>query len=146
MYTGLKHLHSSMPYFFLPLLVVALVVFAMKWQAGKPFGKSDKRLALFTMILAHLQFLVGLTLYFVSPTVKAALESGELMSNSEYRFYGVEHISTMIIAIVLITIGYSRAKRLERPAGKFKALTLFFLIGLLLVLARIPWQSWPSFG
>ena len=143
MYTGLKHLHTYMPYLILPLLLIAIVVFFAK-RAGKGnFGGGDKKLALFTMIFTHLQFVVGLVLYFLSPKVN--LQSSELMSNEQLRFYGVEHISVMIIAVVLITVGYSRAKRKEAARAKFQNLGIFFLLGLLLMLSRIPWDVWPSF-
>lgn len=144
MYTGLKHLHSSLPYLLLPLLIISVVIFLVKWLSGGRFGKSDKLLGLISMILAHLQFVVGLVLYFISPLVKQALGSGELMKNETHRFHGVEHISIMIIAVIVLTIGYSRSKRKPLDKQRFKTLTIFYLIGVLLMLSRIPWDVWPS--
>ena len=53
--------------------------------------------------------------------------------------FAVEHMTTMIIAVVLITLGYSRAKRRTSDGGKFKAIFWFYLIGLVIMLAGIPW-------
>lgn len=144
MYTGLKHLHSFLPYLLLTLLVVSVIVFLSKRSGSKPFTKGDKQLALFTLIAAHLQLVFGLALYFVSPITQAAFKSDEIMSNATYRFYAVEHISIMLIAIVVITIGYSKSKRQTDDSKKFKTLSLFYAIGLVLALSRIPWDVWPS--
>ncbi len=145
MYTGLKHLHSFWPYLLLSLTLIAGLVFLSKWFRKKPFNAGDKKLALFTLIAAHLQFVFGLILYFVSPVVKAALHAPDMMSDPTSRLYAVEHIATMIIAVALITIGYSRAKRIDDATKKHKTLAIFFLLGLVLMLSRIPWTVWPSF-
>ena len=141
MYKGLLHLHSYLPYLFLSLLLVSTIVFIVKNLGKKSFGKADKMLALFTLIFAHTQATVGIILYFVSPIVKAALSSGEIMSNDTYRFYAVEHLLTMLFAVILITVGYSKSKKSE-GSSKFKKLSIFYSIALILVLSRIPWEAW----
>ncbi len=142
MYTGILHLHSFLPYIFISLLIISILVFWTKHSGKKEFGKSDKQLALFTLILAHTQATIGLVLYFISPITKAAFEnSSELMSNETYRFYAVEHILTMIFGIILITMGYSKSKKKEGTA-KFKGLALFYTIALVLILSRLPWEAW----
>ena len=141
MYKGLLHFHSFLPYLFLSLLLVSTVVFLVKNFGKKSFGKPDKMLALFTLILAHTQATIGIILYFISPIVKAALSSGEVMSNDTYRFYAVEHLLTMLLAVILITVGYSKSKKAEDPV-KFKKLSIFYSVALILVLSRIPWEAW----
>ncbi len=143
MYKGIKHLHSYLPYLILALLIMSVAVFLSKWAQKKSFTKGDKSMAFVTLILAHLQFAIGLALYFISPITKAAFNSGEMMSNSTYRFYAIEHIAIMILAIALVTIGYSRAKRHTDPVKKFRTLSVFYLSGLILALLRIPWDVWP---
>jgi len=143
MYTGVKHLHSYFPYLIFALLIISVIVFFAKAAQHKSFTKSDKSLALITMTLVQLQFVVGLVLYFISPVVKAALKSGEVMSNAANRFYAVEHIATMIIAVALVSIGYSKAKRTDGDSKKFRTLAIFYLLGLLLALLRTPWDVWP---
>lgn len=144
MYTGLKHLHSYLPYLLLLILGISVLVFIAKRFRGGEFGSGDRRLAVFSLILAHIQLVVGLALYAVSPVVKSAYNSGELMSDATHRFYAVEHLLTMVIAIVLITIGYSRAKRSDTDTKRFRALSLFYGLGLILILSRIPWDVWPA--
>lgn len=144
MYIGLKHLHSYLPYLILLSLVVSVVIFMAKRMQGGTFTTGDRRLALITLILAHLQLVIGLVLYAISPLVKAAYDSDEMMSDSVHRFYAVEHFATMLIAIILITVGYSRAKRRSEDAGKFRSLSFFYLLGLALILLRIPWDVWPA--
>ncbi len=144
MYSAIKPLHSFLPYLLIAALLASVLVFVAKRFGGRNFKKADKLLALITLILAHVQLLVGLVLYFVSPLVKAALESGEVMKNATHRLYAVEHISVMILAIIFITIGYSKAKRKTEAAAKFQTLWIFYAIGLVLVLSRIPWDVWPS--
>ncbi len=143
MYSFILPVHSFLPYVILSLLIISVLVFTVKLLGKKPFTKGDRILALLTLIFTHVQFLVGLILYFISPITKAAFKnSGEIMSNPDYRFYAVEHILVMLLAITLITIGHSRSKKASLPTQKFRNLTLFFLLGLILILSRIPWEAW----
>jgi NADH:ubiquinone oxidoreductase subunit 2 (subunit N) len=139
MYIGFKHLHSFLPYILLTLLLLTIITFAAK-SGKKEFSSGDKKLALFTLITTHIQATVGLVLYFISPIVKAALASGELMSDATNRFYGVEHISIMLLAAIMITVGYSKSKKSE--TNKFKPVLIFYTVGLVFILSRIPWDAW----
>lgn len=142
MLTGLQHLHSSIPYVFLPLTTIALIIFWLKSFKGSSFGKGDKRLALFTLILSHLQLVVGLILYFIGPKGFIYTSVEGFMKDAVMRLYAVEHISVMLIAIALITVGYSRAKRNPDSQRKFRSLAIFYSIALVLILSRIPWEAW----
>lgn len=142
MYTGILHLHSFLPYIFISLLLISVLVFWIKKSGNKDFTKSDKQLALFTLILAHTQATIGIVIYFISPKTQAAFEnSSELMSNADYRFYAVEHALVMIIAVVLITMGYSKSKK-KQGSEKFKGLSIFYTVAFALVLSRLPWEAW----
>lgn len=132
----LTHAHSGLRWVVLVLLLVAIGNAFMKWQGNKEFQGGDKKIGLFAMVFTHIQFLIGLVLYFISPRVIFAAES---MKNAAARFFLVEHLSIMLLAIAVITIGYSRAKRTEDDSKKFKTTFIFFLIGLILILAGIPW-------
>lgn len=140
--TGLQHLHSTLPYLFLPLAIIAVIVFWVKSFNSSIFGKNDKRLALFTLILSHLQLVIGLTLYFIGPKGFIYTSVEGFMKDAVMRLYAVEHISVMLIAIALITVGYSRAKRNPDSQRKFRGLALFYSIALVLILSRIPWEAW----
>ncbi len=135
MYNGLVHAHSGLRWIVLILLIVAIFNAFSKKKTGI-YSEGDRKLALFTMISTHVQFLVGLVLYFISERV---VFSGDSMGNDFYRFYLVEHALMMLIAIVLITVGHSKSKKAADGAAKFKAISIFYLIALILILAAIPW-------
>lgn len=136
MYPILVHAHSGLRWLVLVFLVLAIVNAARKQNGQTAYGASDKRVSLLALIFTHVQLLLGLGLYFISPKVAFTAET---MSNTVSRFYTVEHTSLMLIAIILITIGYSRAKRQATDAQKFKTTFRFYLIGLILILVSIPW-------
>jgi hypothetical protein len=134
MYTGLVHAHSGLRWLVLIFLVLALI-YALQQRQGKTGGPLAK-MPLLGLIFTHLQLLIGLALYFISPKVQF---TADMMSKTAIRFYTVEHISLMLIAIILITLGYSRAKRKPDVKAKGKTTLLFYGIGLLLILISIPW-------
>ncbi len=141
MITGLQHLHSFLPYILLTALLVASIRFLAKAK-NAPFTATDKRVALITLILTHIQLLVGLALYFVGPRGFVYTSVEGFMKDSVMRLYAVEHILVMLIAVTLITIGYSRAKRAANDQKKFRSLGIFYGLGLILALSRIPWDAW----
>jgi hypothetical protein len=99
------------------------------------------------LIVTHIQFLIGLILYFISPLgVKniGSMGMGEIMKNSEARLYVIEHPLIMIIVVVLVTIGYSKHKKKLVSGPKFRALTIFYALATLFALSRIPWSQWFS--
>lgn len=140
MYTGLLHFHSLLRWVLLLLLIVVVIKAWMGRSGGKSFSAGDKKLSLFTMITAHLQLVLGSLLYMVSPTVQNAIANmGAAMKDPISRFWAVEHLSMMIIAIGLLTIGHIKAKKAATDQDKFKVLSMWFTIGLILILASIPW-------
>ena len=132
----LIHAHSGLRWVVLLLLIAATFKALMKWRSNAPFTEGDRKLNLFTMIAAHVQLLLGLILFFTSPKVNF---SGEAMKETVSRFYLVEHSFTMILAIILITIGYSKSKKAVEEVKKFKTAFTYFVIALLLILVGIPW-------
>ena len=135
MYSGLVHAHSGLRWIILILLLMAIFNAFSKKSSGQWTAK-DKKISLFAMIFTHIQFVLGIALYFMSDYVQ--FFEG-FMKNPIYRFYSVEHISLMLVAIALITIGYSKSKRGLTDAKKFGAIATFYLIGLIVMLAAIPW-------
>ncbi len=140
MYTGLLHTHSLVRWIMLILLIMTVLRSYNGWKSKRSFTPGDKKMVLFTLIFSHVQLLIGFLLYMVSPIVKAALnDMGAAMKDKMSRFYAVEHISIMIIAILLITIGNAMAKRTTNDTDRFKKIFIYFFIGLLLILVSIPW-------
>ncbi|GAB4037495.1 cytochrome B [Spirosoma gilvum] len=134
MYSGLVHAHSGLRWIALVLLVAAVGTGISKWQGRSTYTDGNRKLYLFTLISIHTQFIIGLLLLFISPKVNFGMLSEKL-----YRFYSVEHTTGMIIAIALITIGYSRSKRATDATTKHRLIGIFYGLGLLLILASIPW-------
>ena len=143
METGIKHLHSTLAYIAIILLFITVLVAFMKVIGNKEHG-GLRKLALFSLIATHLQFVVGIIMYVVSP-LGIKNFSGENMGDSISRLYMLEHPLIMLIGIVLITIGNSKAKKALGDNKKNKTVLIFFGLGLILILSRIPWHVWPPF-
>jgi hypothetical protein len=123
-------------------MVVAIYKSLTGMTGGKPFTAGDKKVGLFLMISAHTQLLVGLYLYFAGPWGLANIQNlgfGAVMKDTVARFYAVEHIFGMLVAIVLITIGRGSAKKAIPDATKHRRSFWFFLVALVIILATIPW-------
>ena len=140
----LKNLHSYMAYIVLAVLIFAVINALMGWLGKKDFTMhKDLRISLFALILSHIQLLIGLILYFVSPNgIKAIQALGMSGLNAPARLLALEHPLINIIAIALITIGWSRHKKFMESDKKFKSIAIFYGLGLLLILSRIPWGLW----
>ena len=143
MYAILKTIHSYWAFLVLIILVLAVLNAIRGKASGKEFGAKDLRISLFGLIFSHIQLLIGLILYFVSPRFDqwSTLGMG-VMKNAESRLYLVEHPITNILAIVLITMGWSLHKRQTASSKKFLRIALFYGLGLLFLLSRIPWDAW----
>ncbi len=131
------------------LAVVAIYRSYIGMTAGKTFSTVDKKVGLFLMIAAHTTLLIGLYLWIAGPWGLANIRNlgfGDVMKNKVYRYYAVEHIFGMLIAIVLITIGRGVAKKNIPDAAKFKKAFWFFLIALIIMLVTIPWPFREGVG
>ncbi|UUC46128.1 hypothetical protein [Flavobacterium cerinum] len=131
--------HSGLAYLALLALLIAVINAFIGMNSKRNFEPKDRRISLFGLIFSHIQLLFGLILYFVSPL---GLDSFGQMSNSELRLTSLEHPLINIIAIALITIGWSKHKKATTDTDKFKKIAIFYAIGLLLILSRIPWKLW----
>lgn len=139
MYEFIQKFHSGWAYLALLVLVIAVVNSVTGLVSKKEFTAKDRKIAIFGLIGIHTQLLVGLILYFVSPLGFASLGQ---MSDKMLRLTSMEHPLINIIAITLITIGWSKHKKLTTSESKFKTFTIFYGLGLVLILSRIPWSMW----
>jgi hypothetical protein len=139
MYDFIQKFHSGWAYLALLLLVFAVVNSLIGFLHKKEFTLKDRKIALFALIACHIQLTIGLILYFVSPVGFAALGN---MKNAALRLTSLEHPLINIIALVLITIGWSKHKKTIENEAKFKKISLFYGLGLLLIFSRIPWSLW----
>ena len=139
MYNFIQKFHSGWAYLALLVLVIAVVNSLIGMSSKKEFTAKDRKIALFALIAIHLQLLIGLILYFVSPLGFASLGQ---MADKVLRLTSLEHPLINIIGIALITIGWSKHKKLTTSESKFKTFSVFYGLGLLLILSRIPWSMW----
>jgi len=139
MYETIKNVHSILAYAALGLLLLASFNAIFGLSSKKIFKDKDLRLSLFTLIICHIQLLIGLILYFVSPLGADQLGN---MKDAAMRLTSLEHPFINIIALALITIGWSKHKKEESNNGKFKKIAVFYTLGLVLILSRLPWANW----
>lgn len=135
-------IHSYLRWVVLALALVVIVKSLLGWTQGKSYESLDNGLASGFLGSLHLQLVLGLILYFAGDKGLALIQAngmGEVMKDSTLRFWAVEHIFTMIIAVVVATIGRARSKRAETGPRRHKTVFIFFLIATVLVLARVPW-------
>ncbi|RDI11914.1 hypothetical protein [Flavobacterium sp. AG291] len=146
MYQGVLDLHSYWAYAVLVFLLLAIINAFVALSSKRAFLPKDRQISMLALIFTHVQFVLGLVLLFVSAKMDVAkqLGMGEVMKNAELRKVLVEHPFINLIAIVLITIGWSKHKRTEDSTAKFRKIAIFYAIGLILLLSRIPWDQWLS--
>lgn len=141
----LKHLHSGWAYIVVLMVGIATVNALIGFFLKREYRPLDFRLSLFALIVTHIQLLIGLVLYFISPLgLQSILDNGMgvVMKDSFLRLYAVEHLFMMIIAVALITIGYSKHKKKLVSNPKLKMLSIFYTLAFLAILSRIPWAQW----
>jgi len=139
-------LHSYWAYLVLIVLLLAVINALSGLFGKKEYTAKAFRISLFALIVSHIQLTIGLILYFVSPRfgIWSELGMGGVMKDAVNRLYLVEHPLINIIAVALITIGYSMHKKKLTSAPKYKTIAIFYVIALGLFLSRIPWNIWPN--
>ncbi len=141
-YIPLLHLHSTLRYAVLILLVIAIIRGLIGWLGRKPFTKADDKIGLILLAVTHTQLLLGLGLYFISPTVEVALANmGEAMKDPNLRFWAVEHLVGMLIAIVCITLGRILSKRATDPLFKHRKAAVWYSVAFGIIIYMIPWAE-----
>lgn len=142
MYTGIQHLHSGVAYLALFALVVVIIYMLLGSLSNREFTEKDRKIGLIAFVLCHIQLLFGLILYFISPLGLAMLQSGSAMSDPAARLIALEHPLINIIAIVIISVGYIKAKKPGASRARFRSIYMMYAIGLVLILSRLPWSAW----
>ncbi len=133
--------HSIMRYLVLLFAVIVVIQSLMGMLGKKKFLKSNKMPALMLLIFCDLQLVMGLLLYYTSIISRGVLSSGMVMKDTYNRFFAVEHSVSMIVAIVLVHVGYSTIKKNIDDGSKFKRLFWCSFVALSLMMAMIPWAN-----
>lgn len=145
MYEAIQILHSYWAYLVVLVVLLATINAITGYIGKREYTPKDFRISLFALITSHIQLLIGLVLFFLSPLVvwfSGTHTMGEIMKNATLRLYNVEHPLIMILMIAFITIGYSKHKKKLTSTPKLKTLAIFYTIAALLMLSRIPWSNW----
>lgn len=143
-YTPLLHLHSTLRYAVLILLVIAIIKGLAGWLGRKPFTKADDKIGVILLALTHTMLLIGLGLYFISPLVQGILENNDMatiMKNAGMRFWVMEHAVGMLIAIVCITLGRILSKRATDPIFKHRKAAVWYSVAFAIIIYMIPWAE-----
>ncbi|NNU34094.1 cytochrome B [Mucilaginibacter sp. S1162] len=133
-YSFVQHLHSGFRYIVLVLFIYTILQAFIGWLAGRPYDNRNRLTNLFAMISAHTQLLIGIVLYFLSPLVAF---NSTTMKDPVTRYFTMEHGVMMLIALVLITIGHSKSKKLVLPEAKHKTIALFYTLALLIIIGTL---------
>jgi uncharacterized oligopeptide transporter (OPT) family protein len=133
--------HSGLRYVVLGLMLAAIVNAIMKKKSGA-YSNGDRKLNLFAMISVHVQLLIGLVLYAISDKVNFS----EMFSSSANRFFGIEHIFGMLLAVVLVTIAHAKSKKMDDANKKHRIIMLGYLFALIIIFATIPWPFRKELG
>lgn len=135
MLTGITHLHSLLRWVALIAILISIVQSFNGMTRRSDFTVKNNRWSLITLIAFHLQLVLGLVLYFG----KGWYEQLGEMSVAAVRFWSLEHLVAMLLAITLVTVGRIRSKRAQEGALKHRRQFWFFLIAFLIVMANVPW-------
>jgi hypothetical protein len=140
LYTAMLHVHSVGRWIVLLLLVFAILNSLI--AGGRPFIKSDNRLGLLLTIFADIMLLVGIYLWFAGSWGYRQIQDhgmNVVMKNPTLRFYAIEHMAGMLIAIILIHVGKAQARRPIGDRAKHRRTLIFYFLALLIILVSIPW-------
>lgn len=144
MYIIVLVIHSWFRWILLASLLFAIYRSYRGWFRNKAFTPFENTVRHVTATISHIQFLIGVLLYFVSPVVDYFLNNiSTAIHQREIRFFGMEHITMMFLAIALLTVGSSSAKRKRTDKEKFKTIAIFFTLGLLIIFFSVPWAFSP---
>lgn len=145
MYSTLLLLHSWTRWLVLVFGLIAIFRAFSGWQNRSPYLGADNGMGASFVGSMHLQLLLGIILYFISPVGAKALENGggaAVMKDAAGRFFAVEHMLMMIVAVVVAQVGRIVSKKATDPVLKHKRAFIWFTVALVIVLLMIPWGIW----
>lgn len=136
MYNGLVHLHSTLRW---------VIILLLLWNIIKLFGCTNSiKQSKWLLISSHIMLLLGLYQYFFGKFGFALFKEygAEVMKTASLRFWAVEHITGMIVAIALITVGHISLKK----SGNTKKTALLYLVAFILIMLMVPWPFREAIG
>jgi len=136
LYEILVYIHSGIRWLIILFMILSLLLSFRGWKSEDSFSLNKFKFFRYTVMIIHLQLVIGVALYVLSPKV---LLTNNTMSSPLLRFYTVEHFLLMIIAIILVTVGLLTVRRVKEDKRKFKRIFFYYLIGFLIIIASTPW-------
>lgn len=140
MYQGLLHTHNLLRWVI--LLFLLLSILRHLTAGNQPYGGKDKGFGLPLLISAHLTLLIGLYQWAAGNMgLNFITENGmgAVMKDAVMRFWAVEHPLMMIIAIILITIGYGQRKSRHTVRVQRRRALIYYFLALVAILLAVPW-------
>lgn len=139
-------IHSVLRWVLLAAILGALGLALKGWLGKHPFSKPQRITHIVMIASLHLQVALGALLYVQSWAYVLLEDPGGTMKNAMARFWAVEHVFAMVVGAVLIQVGHLRAKKAKDDAAKHQRTLIWVGIGLLIVLAGMPWPFRPEIG
>lgn len=144
MYQTLTFYHSIVRWLVLASLLYSIYRAYKGYTSNAQFSKTDNSIRHWTATIAHIQLVIGITLYTQSPIIKYFWKNfNEAIHNIDTAFFGLLHIILMLIAIILITIGSALSNRKTTDKEKYKTMVVWFSISLIIIFIAIPWPFSP---
>ena len=104
-------------------------------------------MALVLLICCDIQLLIGIVLYSTKGWFeKLTSMGGIVMKDPKLRFWAVEHGFGMVVAIVLVHMGYTFLKRKMDDDVKLKRLFWCAFIALAIFVTMTPWEGKQEVG
>jgi len=136
------HAHNLLRWVVLILALLTIIKSLSGMSGKRPFTPGDRKVTLFFMIFMDIQLLIGLILYFTGTWGIKNIQNqgmGNVMKDSVSRFFAIEHLTGMLIAIIFAHVAYAFAKKNMDDKAKFKKIFLFSLLSFIVMMATIPW-------
>ena len=141
-------LHNIMRWVILILAVYALFRAYRGWFGKKDWEETDRKAGVFFSSALDTQLLLGIILWVFGNWGYKAFELAGSVDGSSLMnvlFFALEHTISMLVAVVLVHVGMSTAKRMQDSTAKHKRVAIFYSIAVLLILVSIPWMQRPLF-
>lgn len=140
MYEALLALHNVLRWLVVATALWAVVRAISGWMSAQPWTSTDRTTGNAFVIAITVQFVLGLLLYGLSPVTTSAFgDMGAAMAQRDIRFFVVEHLVYMLLAVAAAHIGRARATRAADDRGRYRTAAIFYGVSLVLVLVGIPW-------
>lgn len=141
-------LHNITRWLIIGFAVWALVRAYLGWFKKLEWSKSDDRAGIFFTSMIDLQVLLGFLLYFLfSPAAPQLVANfGAAMKTPYVRFFGIEHVLMIVIAMIVAHVGRTLSKRAKTTIAQHRAAAIGFSLAILIILAAIPWPFLNDYG